>query len=59
MVQLELIPENSVEIIQRSYTYLSEQYDRSDRSIVDYTYSFTYKSFCDFDKKSKKDETLY
>lgn len=54
MVELELIPENSVEIIQRSYTYLSEQYDRSDRSIVDYTYSFTYKSFCDFDKKSKK-----
>ena len=54
MEQLKLISENSVEIIQRAYTYLSEQYDRSDRCIMDHTYSFTYKSFCDFDKKSKK-----
>lgn len=53
MIQLELIPENSVEIIQRAYTYLSEQYDHSDRCIVDYTYSFSYRSFCGRDKKSQ------
>ena len=52
MAQLELIPENSVEIIQCAYTHLSAQYDGSDRCIVDYTYSFTYKSFCAFEKNS-------
>lgn len=42
MAELELIPENSIEFIQRAYTYLSSKYDKSNRSIVDYTYQFTY-----------------
>ena len=54
MTELALTQENSLDIIQRAYTYLSDKYDLSNRCIVDYTYSFTYKSFCDFDKKSKK-----
>ena len=51
MTKLALTQENSLEIIQRAYTYLSDKYDLSNRCIVDYTYSFTYKSFCAFDKK--------
>ena len=54
MTELALTQENSLDIIQRAYTYLSDKYDLSNRCIVDYTYSFAYKSFCDFDKKSKK-----
>lgn len=54
MTELALTQENSLEIIQRAYTYLSDKYDLTDRCIVDYTYSFAYKSFCDFNKKSKK-----
>lgn len=42
MAELELIPENIVEFIQRTYTYLSSKYDKSNRSIVDHTYQFTY-----------------
>lgn len=53
MKQLALTQENTLDIIQRSYTYLSGKYDFSNRSIVDYTYSFLYKSFCHFDRKSE------
>lgn len=42
MESIELTPENAVDIIQRTYTYLASKYDKSNRSIVDYTYQFTY-----------------
>ena len=45
MTQLEHIPENSVEIIQRTYTYLERLYSDDKRNILDYTYRFTYKSY--------------
>ena len=39
MTELALTQENSLDIIQRAYTYLSDKYDLSNRCIVDYTYS--------------------
>jgi hypothetical protein len=42
MAELELTPENSVEIIQRAYTYLAQKYEKNNLNIVDYTYQFTY-----------------
>ena len=44
MANIEIKPENSVEIIQRAYTYLERLYSDDKRNIVDYTYRFTYKS---------------
>lgn len=45
MANIEIKPENSVEIIQRAYTYLERLYSDDKRNIVDYTYRFTYKSY--------------
>lgn len=45
MANIEIKPENSVEIIQRAYTYLELLYSDDKRNIVDYTYRFTYKSY--------------
>ena len=42
MQDIKLTLENVPEIIQRAYTYLASKYDKSNRSIVDYTYQFTY-----------------
>ena len=42
MAELELTPENSIEIIQRAYTYLAQKYEKNNQNIVDYTYKFTY-----------------
>ena len=45
MTNIEIKPENSLEIIQRTYTYLERLYSDDKRNIVDYTYRFTYKSY--------------
>ena len=45
MTNIKLIPENSVEIIQRAYTYLERLYNDDKRNIVEHTYRFTYKSY--------------
>ena len=45
MNNIELIQENSVEIIQRAYTYLERIYNDDQRNIVNHTYRFTYKSY--------------
>lgn len=45
MANIEIKPENSVEIIQCAYTYLERLYSDDKRNIVDYTYRFTYKSY--------------
>lgn len=45
MTNIEIKPENSLEIIQQAYTYLERLYSDDKRNIVDYTYRFTYKSY--------------
>ena len=45
MTNIEIKPENSLEIIQRAYTYLERLYNDDKRNIVNYTYRFTYKSY--------------
>ena len=45
MTNIEIKPENSVEIIQRAYTYLERLYNDDQRNIVNYTYRFKYKSY--------------
>lgn len=42
MQSIKLTLENVLEIIQRAYTYLASKYDKSNRSIIDYSYKFTY-----------------
>lgn len=42
MTELELIQENTVDIIQRAYSYLAKKYEKNNLNIVDYTYQFTY-----------------
>lgn len=45
MTNIEIKPENSLEIIQRAYTYLASIYSEDGRNIIKYTYRFTYKSY--------------
>ena len=42
MQSIELLPENTVDIIQRTYTYLAGKYEKNNLNIVDHTYQFTY-----------------
>lgn len=56
MQDIKLTLENVPEIIQRAYTYLASKYDKSNRSIIDYTCKFTYthRSFDIFSMRDKQ-----
>lgn len=42
MESIKLTLENTVDIIQRTYTYLAGKYEKNNLNIVDHTYQFTY-----------------
>lgn len=42
MQSIKLLPKNTVDIIQRTYTYLAGKYEKNNLNIVDHTYQFTY-----------------
>ena len=58
MQDIKLTLENAPEIIQRAYTYLASKYDKSNRSIIDHTYKFTYShKFLDLLGMNEKQRT--
>ena len=59
MQDIKLTLENVPEIFQRAYTYLASKYDKSNRSIIDHTYKFTYshRSFDIFSMRDKQESS--